>query len=111
MKYTLNRILCGSCIVLSVGVRLGYAIPVSPIEKAVAQECASALSAVKESRQKYQRCMQRVGGKEVVKATQCQTEASRLQVDESELEKCKLITSHNLIKDMADDKVGMKSAG
>jgi hypothetical protein len=96
---------------MSMGAQSGYAIPVSPMEKAVGQECANPIAAVKESRQKYQRCMQRVGGKEVVKAAQCQTEEKRLQGDEAELEKCKLITSHNLMKNLTDEQAGMKSAG
>jgi hypothetical protein len=111
MRETLNKILFGSVVVLSAGTQLGYAIPVSPIDKAIGQECASSISAVKESRHKHQRCMQQIGGKEVVKAAQCHAEAEKLHVDEAALEKCKLITSHNVIKNMTEDRMGTESAG
>ena len=111
MRGTIVKLLLGSVLVLSAGAQSGYAIPVSPIDRAIDQECATPMSAVKESRQLHQRCTQQTGGKESTKRAQCRMEEEKLRAEEAQLEKCKMVAAHNVIQHLSNEKQGMESAG
>ena len=111
MREILNKVSLGSLVIFSAAAQSGYAIPISPIDRAVDQECAAPILAAKESRQQHQRCKQRTGGKEATKMAQCRVEEEKLRVDEAQLEKCKMVAAHNVIQHMTNDKEGTGSAG
>jgi len=111
MTKTLGKILLASVLVIGTCAQVGYSIPVSPVEKAVGQECSMSIAALKESRQQHQRCVQRIGGKESIKKSQCKEQEEKVRMDEGQFEKCKLVTSHKVIRDLAKQSDGVESAG
>jgi hypothetical protein len=64
-----------------------YAIP-SFLQKKVSKECEVSREELRRSNEEYRRCMQRIGGREIIKDTQCKETLIKKEASTENYERC-----------------------
>jgi len=64
-----------------------YAIP-SFLQKKVSKECEVSREELRKSNEEYRRCMQRIGGREMIKDKQCEEKLMKKEASTENYERC-----------------------